>query len=47
MRMKLRIRIVVLWYAVNVPHYWVLGGYGWVHGAEITKQRQLLTNTKT
>jgi len=30
----------------NVPHYWVLGGYGWVHGAEITKQRQLLTNTK-
>lgn len=30
----------------NVPHYWVLGGYGWVHGAEITKQTQLLTETK-
>lgn len=31
----------------NVPHYWVLGGYGWVHGAEIIKQKLLLTNAKT
>lgn len=37
--------IVVFTVFGNVPHYWVLGGYGWVHGAEITKQRQLLTNT--
>lgn len=30
----------------NVPHYRVLGGYRLLHGAEITKQRQLLTETK-